>query len=263
VSPRDDARFHFRNPKTDRQFLIEFPHDKHQDLLALRPPSGESVVEVRLLRVSLALSRPAIADPQKRTYNNCEACHEPWKPVVPPPDGSKGGAFPAADTFKVHPNSHAYCFDCHWQAQKPTKDDCKGCHTLATVPLMAPVWPKRTSINFKHEGGGEKKQHLISSCTTCHINITRAASLTDLKPDVPIVACKECHSQETGSGTGTPLKCKELRGSHVISDELRCLKADKNFACTYCHDSNIGKLDPRVSHFLVAKEIQYKRDDLK
>src|ERR1041385_3530366 len=34
VSPRNDARFPFRNPGGRRQFLIEFPHDKHQDVIA-------------------------------------------------------------------------------------------------------------------------------------------------------------------------------------------------------------------------------------
>ena len=34
VSPKDDARFAFRNPAAPSQFLIEFPHDKHQDVIA-------------------------------------------------------------------------------------------------------------------------------------------------------------------------------------------------------------------------------------
>ncbi|MGI8837179.1 MAG: cytochrome c3 family protein, partial [Pyrinomonadaceae bacterium] len=34
VSPRDDARFPFRNPAGARQFVTEFPHDKHQDVIA-------------------------------------------------------------------------------------------------------------------------------------------------------------------------------------------------------------------------------------
>ena len=34
VSPRDDQRNAFRNPEGQRQFQIEFPHDKHQDVIA-------------------------------------------------------------------------------------------------------------------------------------------------------------------------------------------------------------------------------------
>ena len=34
VSPRNDLRFAFRNPLVPRQFVIEFPHDKHQDVIA-------------------------------------------------------------------------------------------------------------------------------------------------------------------------------------------------------------------------------------
>ena len=39
VSPRDDARFAFRNPASPRQFLAEFPHDKHQDVIARQAAS--------------------------------------------------------------------------------------------------------------------------------------------------------------------------------------------------------------------------------
>ena len=55
--------------------------------------------------------------------------------------------------------------------------------------------PTRISIKYLHEGGGEKKQH-VAECTTCHINITKAASLRGLKPDVPITACTECHNKD-------------------------------------------------------------------
>ncbi len=52
TSPRDDVRYAFRNPATKLQFAIEFPHDKHQDVIAMlrfaHPPQG---------------------------YNNCTICH--------------------------------------------------------------------------------------------------------------------------------------------------------------------------------------------
>ena len=44
VSPRDDARFAFRNPASSFQFQIEFPHDKHQDVIAkAREPVTQTV----------------------------------------------------------------------------------------------------------------------------------------------------------------------------------------------------------------------------
>src|ERR1043165_2211844 len=66
TSPRDDARYAFRNPSSTLQFAIEFPHDKHQDVIAL-----------------LRFAHP----PQ--SYNNCTICH-----------GSRNA------TFKAAPKDH-------------------------------------------------------------------------------------------------------------------------------------------------------------
>jgi hypothetical protein len=49
----------------------------------------------------------------------------------------------------------------------------------------------------------------------------------------------------------------------VIGEELSCLEANKEYACAYCHTSNIGKLDPPLGHFLVANKKQFMRKDLK
>src|SRR6476661_3770597 len=35
TSPRDEARLSFRNPGVKLEFTIEFPHDRHQDVIAL------------------------------------------------------------------------------------------------------------------------------------------------------------------------------------------------------------------------------------
>src|SRR3569832_601573 len=52
TSPRDDVRYAFRNPSAALQFAIEFPHDKHQDAIAL-----------------LRFAHPS------QNYNNCTICH--------------------------------------------------------------------------------------------------------------------------------------------------------------------------------------------
>src|SRR5678815_3826675 len=74
TSPRDEGRYAFRNPATKLQFAIEFPHDKHQDAIAMlrfaHPPQG---------------------------YNNCTICHGP-----------------RTATFKAAPTDHGSCFNCHW-----------------------------------------------------------------------------------------------------------------------------------------------------
>lgn len=163
TSPRDDARFAFRNPASKLQFNIEFPHDKHQDVIAL----------LRGTQTSFAFAHAA---PQN--YNNCTLCHPPRNA-----------------TFNAAPTDHASCFNCHWKSQEPVSANCNGCHKLATASYVLTGLPTRISAKFIHEGGGEKKQH-VAECTTCHINITKASSLRGLKPDVPITACTECHNKD-------------------------------------------------------------------
>ena len=207
TSPRDEARYAFRNPASKLQFTIEFPHDRHQDVIAM-------------LRFSHA----------QQNYYNCTVCHAS-----------------RTTTFKAAPADHSSCFNCHWKAQQPVATNCNGCHKLAT-PYVPITDPTRISIKFMHEGGGEKKQH-IAECTTCHINITKAASLRGLKPDVPITGCTECHNKEG------------LRQD--LNTELVAIDKNRNFTCVYCHAPNVGSLDPSASHYLIAERPALKRKDIK
>ena len=234
TSPRDDVRLAFRNPASKLQFTIEFPHDKHQDVIALlRGPRD---------------SRVAFAHAPFQNYNNCTICHVQRSTVPKPPATGWLDAFvPTPATFRASPTEHASCFNCHWKAQEPVADNCKGCHKLAT-PYTSTDLPTRISIKYLHEGGGEKKQH-VAECTTCHINITKAASLRGLKPDVPITACTECHNKDG------------LRQD--LSKELTALDKSRGFVCVYCHTSNVGKLDPPASHYLIAERPPIKRADIK
>jgi hypothetical protein len=164
TSPRDEARHAFRNPASRLQFTIDFPHDKHQDVIArffTRPGSVE-------------LSH---ASPQRQNYNNCTICHASQN-----------------TTFKAAPTDHASCFNCHWKSQQPVAANCNGCHILS-ASYTAATAPDRISARFMHDGGGEKANHVLE-CTACHINITKSASLRGLRPDVPITACTECHNKE-------------------------------------------------------------------
>ncbi|HEY3026723.1 MAG TPA: cytochrome c3 family protein [Pyrinomonadaceae bacterium] len=244
VSPRDAARFPFRNPSRPEQFNVEFPHDKHQDVIASlrqRPAFGE--------RARTLFVKSAHAVVEDKSYNNCTICHGPnTKEVAAPPGGWIDGFSPRPETFKAVPDSHAACFNCHWKSQEPVKDNCAGCHQPAAAPYLPVTAPKRISIKFSHEGGGEKKNH-VAECTTCHINITRAATLRGLKPDVPITGCTECHNKEG------------LRQD--LSKELAAIDRDRSFVCSYCHTSNVGKLDPPASHYIIAERQPLKRSDLK
>src|ERR1700730_5644986 len=247
VSPRDDARFSFRNPAQPRQFNIEFPHDKHQDVIAGLPRFRPSAQPVLFLRTSLnSLARPA--DDGGRGYNNCSICHgSRTVSPIPPPNGWVNGFVPDVTSFKSVPDSHSSCFNCHWKSEQPVNDNCAGCHKPVT-PYLSVDFPERISVKFKHEGGGERKNHL-AECATCHINITKAASLRGLKPDVSITSCTECHNKEG------------LRQD--LSKELAAIDKDRTFVCIYCHTSNVGKLDPPKSHYLIAEHPPVKRKDIK
>jgi hypothetical protein len=238
VSPRDDARFAFRDPAGPRQFNIEFPHDKHQDVIAQR--RGTVMPATVFVRVSFVHA----ADDRTKTYNNCEICHAAPKVQPAPAQGWPDAFVPDASTFKSSPLNHAACFNCHWKSQAPVNNNCAGCHKLADKPYVATDAPKRISLKFRHL----REQH-IAECTTCHINITKAATLRGLKPDVPMTACTECHNKDG------------LRQD--VNKELEALDKNRDFVCSYCHTSDVGRLDPPASHYTIAGRAPLKRKDLR
>ena len=244
VSPRDDARLAFRNPAAPRQFLIEFPHDKHQDVIArmLRRLTAEE--QPLFVRASFTYANPS-ADDKTKHYNNCEICHGPRTTApVAPATGWTDAFVPDAATFKAAPTSHAACFNCHWKSQQPINENCAGCHKLADKPFFAVDAPKRFSVKFRHP----REQH-VAECTTCHINITKATTLRGLQPDVPITPCSECHNKD-----GLRLD---------VSKELEAIDKNRDFVCSYCHTSDVGRLDPPSSHYLIAGREPMKRKDVK
>lgn len=233
VSPRDDDRFAFRNPASPRQFLIEFPHDRHQDVIASMLTEPERSDRPQFVRASFRSSN-AFADDKAKHYNNCEICHQPRTAAaaVPAP-GFPDGFGPPADTFKLSPLSHASCFGCHWKAQEPVNENCGGCHKLADKAYSPIDVPRRISLKFRHG----REQH-VAECTTCHINITKSATLRGLRPDVPITACFECHNKG-------PVRFD-------VTNELIAIDKNPDFTCTYCHTSDIGRRDPPASHYLIS-----------
>lgn len=233
AAPREDGRFVFGKPnranqaakaKDERQFGIEFPHDKHQNVIAtLRRPSD--------LRFVLA-SFVADDDAKKPDYNNCSICHQANKTLAVeslPPKTDPATFYP----FKTMPRSHDACFACHWKNLKPAGDDCAGCHKLAAT-FVAINSPKRLSANFAHEGG--KGEHVME-CTTCHINITRAGTLRDLTPDVPVTVCATCHKDS-----------KKTTYPKIVTIEMEMDEFKKTGNCAYCHTSEVGKKKAPPSH---------------
>ena len=239
TSPRDELRLAFGNPKKSSQFSINFPHDRHQDVIAAR----RSKVELKLLAHA---ARSLFSDELGQSYNNCTLCHRDDRERAAAGSGWPDNFQPGPETFKDSPRGHDSCFNCHWKAQQPVAGNCNGCHKLSTETTT--VAASRISLKFMHEGGGEKRVH-IAECTTCHINITKAATLRGLKPDVPITSCTECHNKEG------------LRQD--LSKELVAIDKNRSFACVYCHTSNIGSQDPPGSHYLIAERPPLKRRDIK
>ena len=240
VSPRDDTRFAFRNPAGTRQFRIEFPHDKHQDVIA------QLFREQSTAHFVLASFAPRRRQEQMH-YNNCEICHTPVNAPAPAPLGGwVDGFVPDAHTLKSVPGNHSSCFSCHWKSEPPVKENCGGCHKLPTQPSQTGFLdlPKRISMKFRHG----REQHVFE-CTACHINITKSQTLRGLRPDVPITGCSECHNKAP---------------NHLeISNELAAIDTNRDFVCQYCHTSDIGKLDAPSSHYFVAERLPLKRRDIK
>jgi hypothetical protein len=238
AAPREDGRFSFgkpnvagqaAKPKDERQFTIEFPHDKHQNVIALLRRHRTSEQQPSFVRATFFT-----LDEKKPDYNNCSICHQPNNntnivPLVRPTDASaQMNRF-----FKTMPHSHDTCFNCHWKNQKPTGDDCAGCHKPAAT-FMGIDLPPRKSAMFSHEGG--KGEHVME-CTTCHINITRASTLRGLTPDVPIAACATCHKDN-----------KKTTYPKITTIDEELAQFNKTSSCTYCHTADVGKKKPPPSH---------------
>ena len=241
AAPREEARFAFGRPnnsqqqskaKDERQFTIEFPHDQHQNVIAA---NRFAVAGVHFLPASFAVGAQKGAN-----YNNCTICHESRKDALT--TMSRDSFRPPAGTFKSVPQAHDACFDCHWRGQKPTSDDCGGCHKRTDISYAAIAWPARKSAKFNHEGGGAEKTHVVE-CTSCHINITRARILRGLTPDVPIAACAGCHKDSKKTTYGKTLKS--------VEDELA--QYQKTGQCTYCHTSDVGGKKPPASHEIAVQ----------
>jgi hypothetical protein len=131
------------------------------------------------------------------------------------------------------PHSHDSCFNCHWKNQRPTGDDCAGCHKPAATFIGLDL-PPRKSAKFSHEGG--QGAH-VAECTTCHINITRARTLSGLTPDVPIASCEACHNDN-----------KTITYKNIVTIESELAQFKKTGSCHYCHTPDVGRKKPPASH---------------
>lgn len=276
TSPRAAARHPFQNPsegfaesprkrQEPSDFVVNFPHDRHQDVMARAVPAGRG--EVGFVRAAYARQEAA------RDVDSCTICHQTFRPqgdspeefvVAPPAELADNDLrIPAfwmkKGMMKTTPSSHASCFNCHWQdgGERPFSSDCAGCHTLA--PPAAPAarkaadgdpahpsakalgdavvlehWARRSVARFKHE----QSDHQKYGCTACHVTITSASRLGPETLDVPIQTCasSSCH------GATRPPK-------NIIYREVeqRRKPDGANYQCAKCH-LNYGREPTPKSH---------------
>ncbi len=256
AAPREDQRFAFGAPnnadqpaktKVERQFTIEFPHDKHQNVIAslwrIHSPGERYEARASNMPTPALLVRAKFSHSQsqdkKPDYNNCSICHVTNRTAMnAAPAGWADSFIPVAGTFKTMPHAHDACFNCHWKSEQPASNDCAGCHKLSAA-FTPSTLPKRISAKFNHEGG--KGEHALE-CTTCHVNITRASTVRGLTPDVPIAACATCHKDS-----------KKTTYPKIVTIEEEFEQYKKSAACTYCHTSDVGKKKPPASHDAAAQ----------
>lgn len=220
------------------------------------PKQGEEVIEVEF---------PGYYPHDQRDHKrvNCATCHATdERAYVGIAMGSEAAFKPPEGTFKTSPSSHAACFKCHWQDEKPRKDDCAGCHLAPNGVALKPrnqlsanarewfkswprEWPKRLSIKFNHES----KDH-DEECTSCH-DLTRIETLDLLKGEVPITTCasSKCHLSPTSR---TSISKEMYAEEDDIADEKSSpLSRLGKHTCTGCHTSAIGSTPPPCSHLLL------------
>jgi Class III cytochrome C family len=274
ATPRLTAREMHKFPKQGedkiaREFPGYFPHSLHQGVIARveMPPAHDANEGWSFVRASVR----AFDDTPARVLDNCATCHltDERAPAAIAVGGTETTFKPEAKgTFKTVPSGHASCFNCHWQSQKPVKDDCAGCHLsqseytkkkrAASVEAQLPGvlspnavqwfkawprdWPKRLSIKFRHETAN----HDIG-CTTCHINLTQMETLNIPKADVPIATCAPCHI------SASPVLRKEGGNLTIFSEMTEEAKdtENKTNTCIGCHTTLIGRERPPCSHYLV------------
>jgi len=252
-----------------REFPGYFPHSLHQSVIARRErPSRGLEQGLNFVRASLRTFQETPA----KVLDNCASCHatDGRDPVAIAVGGTEATFKPAKKgTFRTVPSGHASCFNCHWQAQKPLKDDCAGCHLArgeytkkkraaspeAALPGVLSLnavqwfkgwpsaWPKRLSIKFSHEAPTDHDR----GCTTCHINITQMETLNIPKADVPIATCMPCHY----SDKSVARKGAEKVTIYSEMNEESKDKDNKSNTCLGCHTSLIGRERPPCSHYLV------------
>lgn len=272
VAPRDTARFLFPSlgdvtdssrkwRDGDREFAINFPHDKHLDAVGLNGPALRPIDRIGFITVAW---QEKSGSNESGEPKSCPVCHQTYQPqgksdgeyATRPPQNLGDAFWLKKGTFKTIPNSHTVCFTCHNSdvGIEPLPANCNACHKLAWPPattktdfdqvraqtmgvtdrMILTAWHRRISSGtFRHEGG----EHPNLSCTGCH-DVTKLIT-TDLK--TMVVPMRSCGGAEGCHITAT------IDDGGILNYEIDQKKTKPGFVCTTCHVSFGQSLVP-VSH---------------
>jgi hypothetical protein len=182
LNPKICAQCHSTFPPTDATSLYPFPRYKKDRAVLFQFSHAQHV------------DKQARLNPATGFRADCTFCHK-FEP---------GGVFATFPT-------HAECSTCHAKAgmtphlaaNSETKD-CRGCHTPEEIEnpgftggrhLVTPhtvASGKYVDIKFAHIAHFKVKDEYHLQCTTCHYQIPRSTSLSNLS--LPkMLDCVECH----------------------------------------------------------------------
>jgi len=272
VTPRDTARFLFpslgdvtdpakQERKFDSEFAVNFPHDKHVDVVGSNLPGFRRGEHADILAVSW---QQTSAPKDSAEPKSCPVCHQTYQPqgksdeeyATKPPKNLDDAFWLKKGSFKTIPNSHTVCFSCHNVdlGIVPAPSECNACHKLVASrtslkmdfdPLVAKQmgvsdetiltsWQRRhSSGTFRHDGG----DHPSLSCLNCH-NATSMNTIDPRTLTVPTHSCgcaDGCHVTATADDGG------------ILNYEIDQKKSKAAFVCTKCHLS-FGKEAVPASH---------------
>lgn len=256
ASPRNGTRYPFpslgeafyaskRGANFSSDFKLNFPHDKHIEIVGQLPPDTEQRTGVSFTQASF------VQEDAAKQNTSCNVCHQTAQPqgasdeeyVTKPPKGWPEDAFwLKKGTFKTLPLTHETCFSCHSRetGQVPLPSDCNACHKLApseqmrsdfdaklaaqmgvTDKLTLLRWQRREAGAFRHE-----VSHSDLACASCHA-VTTMNTLDEKTKKVPILSCG-------GAGTGCHITATDDEGG-ILNYFIEQRKTDPSVQCTKCH----------------------------
>ena len=279
VTPRDTTRFLFPSlgdvsdatqQKRDgvTEFAINFPHDKHVDVVGLNAPALKPPGLAGFVTVSWQQKTAQVESSQLKS---CPVCHQTFQPqgnsneeyATKPPKNLGDAFWLKKGTFKTIPNSHSICFTCHNTEARiaPLPSECNSCHKLPALstrvtqagsplpPGLETVGVLKTDLDPKlAETIGVTDRNIL---TTWRRRIS-AGAFRHEGGEHPNVSCTNCHNVPTMNTVDmktliVPVRsCGGAEGCHItattddggaLNYEMDQKKTNPGFVCVKCHIS--------------------------